>query len=205
MRITIIGLQGSGKTYLAKKAFLDREPQHLVIDPNDEYAGYTRYVPKYADDYLRLSEEVKVAIRKLVLPNTWSIEQMEKKNKDRPDRLKLLVIDEADLLLPARHNINAAIRNLIVKSRHLRLDMIFISRRPTDLNAYVMDVSDYLIVYKQVGYNALKTLRALKLDSDRAIKDLDYEKHEFLLFDRERAYTMHTLDDFDPEMLRDET
>lgn len=203
MRITIIGLQGSGKTYLAKKAFLDREPQHLVIDPNDEYAGYTRYVPKYTDDYERLVEEIKIAVRKLVIPNTWSIEQLEKKGKDKPDRLKLLVIDEADLILPAKHNINAAIRNLIVKSRHLRLDIIFISRRPTDLNAYVMDVSDYLIVYKQVGYNALKTLRALKLDSDKAIKELDYDNHEFLLFDRERAYTKHTLDDFEAQALRE--
>ncbi len=203
MRITIIGLQGSGKTYLAKKAFLDREPHHLVIDPNDEYAGYTRYVPKYSDDYERLVEEIKIAVRKLVIPNTWSIEQLEKKGKDKPDRLKLLVIDEADLILPAKHNINAAIRNLIVKSRHLRLDIIFISRRPTDLNAYVMDVSDYLIVYKQVGYNALKTLRALKLDSDKAIKELDYDNHEFLLFDRERAYTKHTLDDFEAQALRE--
>ena len=203
MRITIIGLQGSGKTYLAKKAFLDREPNHLVIDPNDEYAGYTRYVPKYSDDYERLVEEIKIAVRKLVIPNTWSIEQLEKKGKDKPDRLKLLVIDEADLILPAKHNINAAIRNLIVKSRHLRLDIIFISRRPTDLNAYVMDVSDFLIVYKQVGYNALKTLRALKLDSDKSIKELNYENHEFLLFDRERAYTKHTLDDFEAQALRE--
>jgi len=197
MRVTIIGLQGSGKTYLAKKVFLDKEKQHLVIDPNDEYTEYTRYVPKYTDDYEKLSEEIKVAIRKLVLPNTWSIEQLEKSGKEKKDRLKLLVIDEADLMLPARHNINAAIRNLIVKSRHLRLDIVFISRRPTDLNAYVMDVSDYLVVFKQVGYNALRTLRALKLDSDKAIKELDYEKHEFLLFDRERNYRRFTLDTFD--------
>lgn len=201
MRVTIIGLQGSGKTYLAKRIFLDKEKRHLVIDPNDEYAGYTRYVPKYTDDYEKLSEEIKVAIRKLVLPNTWSIEQLEKSGKEKKDRLKLLVIDEADLMLPARHNINAAIRNLIVKSRHLRLDIVFISRRPTDLNAYVMDVSDYLVVFKQVGYNALRTLRALKLDSDKAIKELDYEKHEFLLFDRERNYHRYTLDTFDPAVL----
>lgn len=197
MRVTIIGLQGSGKTYLAKRVFLDKEKRHLVIDPNDEYAGYTRYVPKYTDDYEKLSEEIKVAIRKLVLPNTWSIEQLEKSGREKKDRLKLLVIDEADLMLPARHNINAAIRNLIVKSRHLRLDIVFISRRPTDLNAYVMDVSDYLVVFKQVGYNALRTLRALKLDSDKAIKELDYKKHEFLLFDRERNYSRFTLDTFD--------
>jgi len=196
-RLTVIGIQGSGKTYLVKKAILDKEAQHLVIDPNDEYDGYTRYVPRFTDDYEKLTAEIKLVIKKLVLPNCWSLEQMEKTGKDKPKRLKLLVIDEADLIAPARTNINSMLRNLIVKSRHLRLDIVFISRRPTDLNAYIMDTSDKLVVFKQVGYNALKTLRALKLDSDKAIKQLDYAKHEFLLFDVDREYKKYTLDTLD--------
>ena len=199
-RLTVIGIQGSGKTYLVKKAILDKEPQHLVIDPNDEYDGYTRYVPRFTDDYEKLTQEIKLVIKKLVLPNCWSLEQMEKTGKDKPKRLKVLVIDEADLIAPARRNINSMLRNLIVKSRHLRLDIVFISRRPTDLNAYIMDTSDKLVVFKQVGYNALKTLRALKLDSDKAIKQLDYAKHEFLLFDIDREYKKYTLDTLDVQL-----
>lgn len=201
-RLTVIGLQGSGKTYLVKKAILDKEAQHLVIDPNDEYGDeYTRYVPRFTDDYEKLTQEIKLVVKKLVLPNTWSLEQMEKTGKDKPKRLKLLVIDEADLVVPARTNINSMLRNLIVKSRHLRLDIVFISRRPTDLNAYIMDTSDKLVVFKQVGYNALKTLRALKLDSDKVIKQLDYAKHEFLLFDVDREYRKYTLDTLDVPLL----
>ena len=200
-RLTVIGLQGSGKTYLVKKAILDKEQQHLVIDPNDEYDGYTRYVPRFTDDYEKLTSEIKLVVKKLVLPNCWSLEQMEKTGKDKPKRLKLLVIDEADLIVPARTNINSMLRNLIVKSRHLRLDIVFISRRPTDLNAYIMDTSDKLVVFKQVGYNALKTLRALKLDSDKVIKQLDYAKHEFLLFDVDREYKKYTLDTLDVPLL----
>jgi len=201
-RLTVIGLQGSGKTYLVKKAILDKEQQHLVIDPNDEYGDeYTRYVPRFTDDYEKLTQEIKLVVKKLVLPNTWSLEQLEKSGKDKPKRLKLLVIDEADLIAPARTNINSMLRNLIVKSRHLRLDIVFISRRPTDLNAYIMDTSDKLVVFKQVGYNALKTLRALKLDSDKVIKQLDYAKHEFLLFDIDREYKKYTLDTLDVQLL----
>ena len=201
-RLTVIGLQGSGKTYLVKKAILDKEAQHLVIDPNDEYGDeYTRYVPRFTDDYEKLTSEIKLVVKKLVLPNCWSLEQMEKTGKDKPKRLKLLVIDEADLIVPARTNINSMLRNLIVKSRHLRLDIVFISRRPTDLNAYIMDTSDKLVVFKQVGYNALKTLRALKLDSDKVIKQLDYAKHEFLLFDIDREFRKYTLDTLDVPLL----
>lgn len=201
-RLTVIGLQGSGKTYLVKKAILDKEPQHLVIDPNDEYGDeYTKYIPRFTDDYEKLTSEIKLVVKKLVLPNCWSLEQLEKSGKDKPKRLKLLVIDEADLVAPARTNINSMLRNLIVKSRHLRLDIVFISRRPTDLNAYIMDTSDKLVVFKQVGYNALKTLRALKLDSDKVIKELDYAKHEFLLFDVDREYKKYTLDTLDVQLL----
>ena len=201
-RLTVIGLQGSGKTYLVKKAILDKEPYHLVIDPNDEYGKeYTRYIPRFSDDYEKLTQEIKLVVKKLVLPNCWSLEQMQKSGKDKPKRLKLLVIDEADLIAPAKTNINSMLRNLIVKSRHLRLDIVFISRRPTDLNAYIMDTSDKLVVFKQVGYNALKTLRALKLDSDKVIKELDYAKHEFLLFDVDREYRKYTLDTLDVQLL----
>ena len=201
-RLTVIGLQGSGKTYLVKKAILDKEPHHLVIDPNDEYGNeYTRYIPRFTDDYEKLTQEIKLVVKKLVLPNCWSLEQMQKSGKDKPKRLKLLVIDEADLIAPSRTNINSMLRNLIVKSRHLRLDIVFISRRPTDLNAYIMDTSDKLVVFKQVGYNALKTLLALKLDSDKVIKELDYAKHEFLLFDVDREYRKYTLDTLDVQLL----
>jgi DNA helicase HerA-like ATPase len=201
-RLTVIGLQGSGKTHLVKNVVLDKEPQHLVIDPNDEYGDeYTRYVPRFTDDYDKLNQEIKLVVKKLVIPNCWSLEQMEKSGKDKPNRLKLLVIDEADLIAPARVNINAMLRNLIVKSRHLRLDIVFISRRPTDLNAYIMDTSDNLVVFKQVGYNALKTLRALKLDSDKDVKSLDYDNHEFLLFNVDRNYSKYTLDTLDVQII----
>jgi len=201
-RLTVIGLQGSGKTHLVKKIVLDKEPHHLVIDPNDEYGDeYTRYVPRFTDDYDKLNQEIKLVVKKLVIPNCWSLEQMEKSGKDKPNRLKLLVIDEADLIAPARVNINAMLRNLIVKSRHLRLDIVFISRRPTDLNAYIMDTSDNLVVFKQVGYNALKTLRALKLDSDKDVKSLDYDNHEFLLFNVDRNYSKYTLDTLDVQII----
>ena len=45
MKTVIIGLQGSGKTFLVKNYFLKRTPYDIVFDPNDEYVGYRRYVP----------------------------------------------------------------------------------------------------------------------------------------------------------------
>ncbi len=195
MRLVILGLQGSGKTYLTKTRFIpDYGDEYIVFDPNNEYVGYHRYVPRFLGNDARLKEEMALFVRRVVLPNTQSIEDLERGRKPKPKRLKAVIFDESDLIAPSKSNIPATLRDLVVRSRHLQLDLIFVARRPTDLSAYLMDTSDYLVVYKQVGYNALKTMRALKIDSDKEIKELDYNKHEFLLFDRERSYRKYTVD-----------
>lgn len=195
MRLVILGLQGSGKTYLAKtKVVSAYGDEYIVFDINNEYSGFHRYVPRFLGDDKRLKDEMGLFIKRVVLPNTQSLEDLEKGKKPKPKRLKAVIFDEADLIAPSKSNIPAALRDLVVRSRHLQLDLIFISRRPTDLNAYLMDTSDYMVVFKQVGYNALKTMRALKIDSDREIRDLDFGLHEFLLFDRERSYRKFTAD-----------
>lgn len=197
MRLVILGLQGSGKTYLTKhKIIPEYGGQYIVFDPNKEYTGFNRYVPKFTDDTGALQQELNIFLRRFVLPNCQTLEKIEAGKKEKKKRLRCVVFDEADLIAPSRHNIPAALRDLVVRSRHLRVDVVFISRRPTDLNAYLMDTADYLAVYKQVGYNALKTMRALKIESDDAIKALDYHAHEFLLFDLEREYQKLTADTF---------
>ena len=202
MRLVILGLQGSGKTHLAKQSIIPHYGgKYIVFDPNAEYKGYTRYVPKFTGETAALQGELKLFIRRFVIPNCQTLEDVEAGKREKTKRLRAVIFDEADLVAPSRANIPAALRDLAVRSRHLRIDLIFIARRPTDLSAYLMDTADYLAVYKQVGYNALKTMRALKLDSDEAIRGLDFARHEFLLFDLEREYQKMTAETFPAEIL----
>jgi len=197
MRLVILGLQGSGKTHLVKESVIPHYGgKHIVFDPNDEYKGFTRYVPKFTGETAALQEELKLFIRRFVIPNCQTLEDVETGKREKAKRLRAVIFDEADLVAPSRANIPAALRDLAVRSRHLRIDLIFIARRPTDLSAYLMDTADYLAVFKQVGYNALKTMKALKLDSDVAIRNLDFPSYEFLLFDLEREYTKMTAEQF---------
>lgn len=185
-KITIVGLQGSGKTYLAKNYFLKRVKQHLVIDPNNEYDLFTRYIPKFADDLDKLKEELKLVTKRLILPNVLWIEKKNKKKVKKP--LHLVVMDEADLYMPSRKPMIPQLRYLYVECRHMQLDLIAITRRLTDINAYPVEVSDYLIIFKQAGYNDLKRLREIggKEAEEMMREKVDYYKHNFLFFDRDR-------------------
>lgn len=183
MRITVLGLQGSGKTYLVRHCIIPARKNHLVFDVMGEYTGFERYVPKFADDRDRLKEETALFIRKLIIPNVCPIENPKPKKKEC---LNLVVFDEADLYAPATERIAPGLRNLVVKSRHYGLDIVFVTRRPTDISAYLMDTSDYLIVGKQVGQNALRIIGNINTEAREAVQELDYENHEFIILDRER-------------------
>ena len=98
--------------------------------------------------------------------------------------------------MPARKNFNFALRNLWVNCRHYRLDLVAITRRPTDLNTYVMDTADYLVVYNISGHNALRVIRDISVGADIDVRELDFKKHEFLVFDRGRERTKYTFDQF---------
>ena len=134
MRLVVLGLQGSGKTHLVKEAVIPHYGgKYIVFDPNDEYKGFTRYVPKFTGETAALQDELKIFIRRFVIPNCQTLEDVEAGKREKTKRLRAVIFDEADLIAPSRANIPAALRDLAVRSRHLRIDLIFIARRPIGL------------------------------------------------------------------------
>jgi hypothetical protein len=195
-RVTFLGIQGSGKTFLVKEKIIPMfSPFYLVIDPNGEYEGFNRYIPKYGDNPELYKQEIELLIRKVIIPSCDTLEDQKARGKRKVRALRLLVIEEADLLAPSQKLINPMVRRLVVVSRHLDLCIAFIARRPTDLNAYIMDTSDFLITFKQTGANAKKILRNICEGADTAIGEIDFKKHEFLFFNRDREYTTPSVDE----------
>jgi len=194
---TVLGLKRSGKTHLVKNEILPAFLPYLyVIDPNAEYGpdlqgkgGFPRYVPSFAHDYERYKAEIAIIINNQVIPACDKVEEQAKRGYPDKRRLRLLLVEEADLLLPSRMNMSPELRYLLVNSGHFDLNLGFISRRPTDLSTYVMDNSDFIIVFKQAGENALKRIKGMKEGADVAVSGLNFDKHEYLFFDRDRTYS----------------
>ncbi len=190
-KTVILGINGSGKTYFTKKNYLDKERYHFIVDPNREYSGgYNRYMPKITQDQKQLNAELELVIKRFVNHNA---PMMESKRKVKHP-LELFAIDEADLFAPSRQNLPYALHRLLVECRHRGngLDLLFITRRPTDLNAKIMDLADEIIVFCQTGVNAIKRLDSLSQGLGQAAANLDYDLHEYLVVNRKREYTKVT-------------
>jgi DNA helicase HerA-like ATPase len=140
-RFCIFGLQGSGKTELAK-AILRRAPNHLVWDWHQEYKGFNRYLVKKRYD---LERQITLVIQKLV------------------PKVDMFLIDEANRLAPNRSPLIPAIAELNDDSRHApwRLSLGFLARRPVQLNTDLVELSHYLFIFNLKGKNDIDYLNDL--------------------------------------------
>lgn len=133
-RFCILGLQGSGKTELAKH-LLRGSSNHLVYDPLQEYDGFRRYVP---DDRNSI-DELTLCIQKLVVA------------KLKPD---LFLLDEANRYCPPKpHPLPMGIAELNDWSRHMSLSWGCICRRPVQLHSDLMELAHYLFIFVLKGKN----------------------------------------------------
>jgi hypothetical protein len=189
----IVGLQGSGKTYATEEVFEKRDPNTFTIDPQGEHdnAPY-RYIPKHQDDFDKLSAEINHVLQKVIIPNCDKLENPKRKER----ALNTVIFDEADLYFPTGKMIPQYARKFFVDCRHLMLtNVVCITRRITDINYYIHNTSDYIIAFKQTGSTDLSRLESISKGAKEAMRDISYEKHEFLFFDRSRNFEKMTLDD----------
>lgn len=138
-RFTILGLQGSGKTELAK-SFLRTTPDHRVYDPlgtdpkHIDYVGFKRIIP----DNRNSVAELDYTVREIIIPT----------------RPKLFVVDEANrYIAPKPTPLPPAIADLNDLSRHWGISWGLIARRPTQFHTDVIELCHYLFAFQLPGRN----------------------------------------------------
>lgn len=135
-RFVILGLQGSGKTVLARH-ILSTAKYHLIYDVLNEYDGFRRYVP--TDRYS--AEELTACIQKLVLV------------KLKPT---LFIIDEANRYMPPKPaNLPSGVAEMNDWSRHFEPPLSWgcLCRRPVQLHSDIMELAHYLFIFVLKGKN----------------------------------------------------
>ena len=143
-RLTITGLQGSGKTVLVKN-LLAQNPKFYVYDVMNEYNHYNRYVPTNKDSVSELSLFLKTSVLK------------------KGSRIKGLFIDEANRYIPARKALPKMIRELNDVHRHYNLTWGVVTRRPSQLHTDLFELAHFRIFVGPIhGKNDLKLMDSLK-------------------------------------------
>jgi len=164
-KISIFGIQKSGKSFLAKKLLQFFDSPVVFAPHRDDYADVARcfvYVPKDAE------REFRGLCNKVL---EWA----------KAGKCDCFCIDEADMVVRGNWDMNPALNDLILNHRHYNLALIFISRRPQDIPTKIVESCHYLFIFKLEGENALKKFRNI----DRAVFDLfpsiEYGKFNFIV------------------------
>ncbi|WP_456477904.1 helicase HerA domain-containing protein [Geoglobus ahangari] len=166
-RFCIFGLQGSGKTTLAKYILRQFYDTGWVIDVLDEYAGFNRYVMQ--DRTITGRDELNAAIFYIL-------------EKFKP---RLLIIDEANRYCPPKKPLPEAVSYLNDFHRHENLAIGFIARRPAQLHTDLVELAHYLFIFRLVGKNDKTYLDYLHSGLSEAVESLP--PHSFIFYNRENG------------------
>lgn len=177
-RCAIFGLQGSGKTELAK--VLARSiGAHLVYDVHHEYNGLNRYLvghkrvdPRNKNDHGLA--ELNNVVDTIVL---------------KSGQIRLFILDEGNRYCPNHYPLPASILVLNDDNRHDRIGFIVIARRPAQLNTDLTELAHYLFIFNLAGRNDFNFLEDTAEGLGEAVKKL--KPFWFVIVHPDRHYEVH--------------
>lgn len=162
-KICIFGIQGSGKTELAKH-IIRYFQKPMIYEVNPDMRDTNAYI--YRPKSLTVDEldEFCLKIKKLA----------------KIGKINLFVIDEADIFFRSNFHLMPNINDLIVNHRHYNLALMFISRRPQDIPSKIIESSHHIFVFSIDGVNAVERLNKLHKGFKILLSKLEYEKYNFI-------------------------
>lgn len=169
VRIGIFGLQGSGKTTLAKDIAREYKKHTFIFDVMNEYSFNHRYNVKNRS-YPEIAEEFDLFFKNFYKPKV-----LEKKIKN------ILIIDEANRIAPNGRKLADGLAELNDLHRHYKNSFILIARRPAQLHTDLLELLHYIIVFRLNGINDIKRLNSIKEGLGDEVKHLG--AHEFIIYD----------------------
>jgi len=186
VRKTIVGLQGSGKTELAKKMIKQKtafNKKVLVVDILNEYNNKSLgkidiYIP---DNSVYPVAEVDQLITNYILTPYFETGKQP---------YSLIVFDEASRYFQNKIPLPQSMGYINDMARHLNLDIITIARRFTQLNTDLVELSHNLYIFNQTGINDIKRLNELSMGLGDTV--LNLARYHYIEVDQWRKYKIKT-------------
>jgi len=173
----IFGLRGTGKSTLVNTILEVYGQKALYYDTVWEAPDtmtYDIYRPKN-----RYAVDEYESVIKAIIPT----------NINQIPKYRLFATDEANRFCPSKPaQLPSAVADLNDQCRHYLMTVIFIARRPSQLNQDLTELADYIFVFKLTGKNDLDYLKNLVTGLDDAVRSLG--EHEFVVVNPDRSYAI---------------
>jgi len=163
-KIGIYGIQGSGKTELAKGLVRTYFKKPIVYTSNHDWDN--------EDVYLYRTDKPKADLRKFC-------EAM--KEKARQGKISVIIFDDADLLFSSNMDIPLPLKDLHINHRHYKLALVFLSRRPQDIPTAIVESCHWLYILKCEGDNIRKKFNEVNRQIWELVEELKYKDYRFVV------------------------
>ena len=163
-KFAIFGIQGSGKTVLAKH-LLKSFNKPIVYEIHPDFRDTKAMIYKPKDLLLPTLNEFCAKIKQLAIKG----------------KCDLFIIDEADYFFRSNFDIPLNLLDLILNHRHYNLALCFISRRPQDIPTKVYESCYATFIFKLEGVNALDKLAQININMRGLIDKVDYSRYNFIV------------------------
>ena len=163
----ILGLPNSGKSTLACYLLNQFGSQAFIYDTLSEYPDqpFDSYVPKDRTSSAELEKVLRVA---------WH-------------KYKLIVIDEANRFCPPKPSpLPWAVQDLNDWRAHMGVSIGYIARRPVQLNTDLIELCDYVFLFRLRGKNDCQYLNDLRAGLGDAVAELGL--YHFIVLDSAREF-----------------
>lgn len=184
-KVFIGGIQGSGKTVFARWLVKNRYSRAIGIRETKDFDDIPNMVLVERGQSDRLVAIEHIA--KMLVEIGREVEE----GKRTKHEFEALVIDEADLYFKSNFDIGHYMSDLVAMHRHYKIALVFITRRPQDIPAIIRESCRYSVYYKISGTYVMRALRDIHPDIPELIEQLDYDKHNFVLYELGRPPVLH--------------
>lgn len=167
-KTTICGLQGGGKTYLAKEIVKENNMKVLVFSPHWHDFDKEGDCFYFYEPYSLTPETVeKFWGQAIALCKAGVIDGV--------------LIDEYDMMFQNNFMIGTNAIDAFSNHRHYNMAIIGITRRPQDIPTKYFEACKYIISFCLQGENARQKFNGMYKGMGDQITSLDYESHSYVL------------------------
>lgn len=163
-KFAIMGIQGSGKTVLAR--FLASHFKTLVYTP-------------HGHDWVKARKVhivTPLSMKRHFVDGMEDVAKFFKKSK-----FDMLVVDEADMIFRTKFDIKPAMNDLVINHRHYNKALGLVTRRPQDIPPKILESCHVMFIYPLEGKNAIKHLEEVSAGLGKAVTDLEFERFNFIV------------------------